>query len=83
LKIWVVLSDRGLNKGEIFVGSPKIMHEDTHLVFLQNSKGFGVDMPKHDKIHYSRALLDKTRQNPLLWGYMKNSEEKGLQITNL
>jgi hypothetical protein len=52
-----MLSNQGPDKGEIFIGSPKSRHEDTQLGFWKNSKGFGVEMPKQGKIHYSWALF--------------------------
>jgi hypothetical protein len=70
-----VLSDRGPDKDEIFIGSPKSRHEDTQLGFWPNSKGFGVEMQKQGKIHYSRDTF---------WGFLKSlEEEKGPQITNM
>jgi hypothetical protein len=70
--MWVVLGNRGPDKGENFIDSSKRRHEDTHL-----------GSSKIQRVWSGNVEIGKNPLFPgVLWGFLKTSEEeKGPQIT--
>jgi hypothetical protein len=69
-----VLSNKNLDKDEVFIGTQKRKHQHTPVGFWPNSKGIGVEVQKQGQIHYFRKRFG---------GFLRSLEgEKGPQVLN-